>query len=437
MQLKNKVGAGNLRTGLIAAACALLSPAIRAQAPAAGDVEATQVDTGLLFYQEDADRVRNIGAVVKLTHDFGDERVVGATLAIDSLTGGSPNGAIASNSAQTFATPSSTNLSGIPGPGDDDKSALYTIAAGKQPLDTVFHDTRVAADLNWSQPLGIGNKMSVGGHFSGEFDFLSVSGNAAFSRDFNDKNTSLSLGASAEFDQIKPVGGAPVPGSVYSLQQKTAGDESKNVLGTQFGITQVLARNWVAQINLSMDRATGYLNDPYKILSRVAGTGAVSGYQFESRPDSRTRSSIYVGNKVALGRQVLDLSFRYGTDDWGINSSTIEAHYRIALRGAMYIEPQLRWYQQGAADFYRLYLTSADATTGPMSSDPRLADFTATTMGLKFGMPLANGDELSLRLVSYQQDAKQHTSSLSALTGLDLNPRLRAIVLQLGWRFGL
>jgi hypothetical protein len=130
------------------------------------------------------------------------------------------------------------------------------------------------------------------------------------------------------------------------------------------------------------------------------------------------------------------VSFRLGTDNWGIGSKTAELHYRIPLRSSMYIEPQLRWYQQDAADFYRLYLTSADPVASPMSADPRLGAFTARTVGLKLGIPLANGDEIGLRLEAYQQDPKQRISNLAALGGLDLNPRLRAMVLQFDWRFG-
>ena len=76
-----------------------------------------------------------------------------------------------------------------------------------------FHDLRVAGDLNWTQPVGIGNKLSVGAHLSKEYDFISASANGMFSHDFNNKNTTLGMGASAEFDQVKAVGGTPVAGT--------------------------------------------------------------------------------------------------------------------------------------------------------------------------------------------------------------------------------
>jgi len=428
MQLNERGAGESLRAGLMAATCALLAPVARAQVPAE---DPNQVDTGLLYYQEDGGRVRSIDAIVKLNRDLGDERVLGAQVSVDSLTGGSPNGAVAQKSAQTFATPSGSSLTQT---GRGEHSQVYSIAAGKQPLDTSFHDLRIAGDLNWTQPVGIGNKMSVGGHLSKEYDFISASANGMFSHDFNNKNTTLGVGASAEFDQVKAVGGAPVAGSSYTLFRKQDGSENKRVYGAQLGVTQVIARNWITQLNLSVDRSSGYLNDPYKILSLVNPTGVTTGYYFESRPDTHTRRSAYLGNKLALGRSVLDLSYRYGTDDWGIDSHTVEAKYRLRVGGSAYIEPQLRWYKQGAADFYRLFLTAAP--TGYLSADPRLAAFTAKTVGLKLGVPLANGQEVSVRLEGYQQDPKVRSSSLAGLSGLDLNPRLRAVVLQLDWRFG-
>jgi hypothetical protein len=413
----------------MAAACALLAPVVKAQAPSE---DANRIDTGLLYYQEDGGRVRSMDAIVKLNRDLGDERVLGAQLAVDSLTGGSPNGAVAQKFAQTFATPSGTSLTQAPR--REEHEQLYSIAAGRQPLDTTFHDLRIAGDLSWTQPVGIGNKLAVGGHLSKEYDFISASANGMFSHDFNNKNTTLGMGASAEFDQVKAVGGTPVPGTSYALLRKLDGSENKRVYGAQLGITQVIARNWITQLNLSVDRSSGYLNDPYKILSLVNATGVTTGYYFESRPDTHTRKSAYLGNKVALGSSVLDLAYRYGTDDWGIKSHTVEAKYRLRVGGSAYIEPQLRWYKQDAADFYRLFLTGSPA--GFMSADPRLAAFTAKTVGLKLGMPLANGDEVSVRLEGYQQDPKVRSSGLAGLSGLDLNPRLRAVVLQLDWRFG-
>ena len=164
------------------------------------------------------------------------------------------------------------------------------------------------------------------------------------------------------------------------------------------------------------------------------GSGSVTGYRYESRPHTRVRQSLYWGNKVALGPTVLDLSYRRGKDDWSINSDTVDAHWRIDVGRDMYLEPHVRWYRQSAADFYHLYMNQADPVPTYMSADPRLAAFTATTIGVKFGVKVGHTGELSLRLEEYQQKPTDRSSSLSGLQGLDLNPGVKAAIVQIGWR---
>ncbi len=450
MQLTNKPGA--LRLGLMAAACSLLAPTLPAQeAPSAlSDSDGSmKADVGLFHYSENGGRIQSLDAIVDLKRDYGDEHVLGAHLALDTLSGGSPNGALPQRAAQTFATPSGTSLQASTGTGPVTyttasgrtvaqlaKVTLYTTNAGALPLDPNFKDRREALDLSWSQPLGLDRHIAFGGHFSHEMDFLSVAGNAFISQDFNNKNSTLGVGLNAEFDQVKPIGGVPVAGSDYTLLQKTD-SRSKQVKGGQIGLTQVIARYWIVQANYSLDKSNGYLTDPYKIMSLVDGTGTVTGYAFERRPEDRTRRSFYVGNKVALGSTVLDVSYRHGMDSWGINTDTVDARYRFTVGNPdLYLEPHLRWYRQGKADFYSLYLDGSATLPTYMSADPRLAAFTGQTIGVKLGLLLANEQEVTFRLEGYQQDPSQRHSNLSALSGLDLNPALRSVVFQVNWRYG-
>jgi len=444
MQLKRSPGA--LRRGLMAATCSLLAPAAMAQSGAEGE-QPWQADAGLLYYKENGGRVQTAEPVVALRKDYGDERVLDLTFSFDSLSGGSPNGAIPSKKAQTFATPSGTSLkaaSGVPvtyttASGQTvatlSKVTLYTVAPGELPLDKNFYDRRLAVDIGWSQPLGANNHVSVGGHLSKELDFLSAGGSASISRDFDSKNTTLGLSVNGEIDSIQPIGGAPVEGSEYTLLEKQ-GHKSKDVLGAALGLTQVMTRIWVTQINLAYDSSHGYLTDPYKVVSVLDGSGANLGYRFETRPGDRTRESIYFGNKVAIGHTALDLSARHGKDSWGIKSDTVDARWRFNLsddEGALYLEPHARWYRQSAADFYSLYLDGGSALPAHYSADQRLAAFTGKTLGLKLGVPVGDTSEFSVRLESYQQTPKVTTSALPQLIGLDLNPGLKTVIFQVGW----
>jgi len=435
-----------LRLGLMAASCALLgAPVARSQVAPDGE-QPLLIDTGLLYYKEDQGRVQTIEPIVNLKKNYGDDHVLGVTLTFDSLTGGSPNGAIPSRKAQTFATPSGTSLqpvSGVPQTYTTPsgqvvallaKVTLYSVNPGQLPLDPNFHDRRIAADASWSQPMGLDTHASISGHLSNELDFNSAAVNGALSRDFNGKNTTVSGGFNLELDRINPIGGAPVGGTDY-IQLLKGGNKSKNLVGGLFGVTQVMSRRWVSQVNYTYDTSKGYLTDPYKIISVVDTTGASTGYRFENRPNTRTRQSVYVGNKVYLGGEVLDLSYRRGSDNWGIKSNTVDGRLRIDLGNDVYIEPHARWYRQAAADFYHLYLNQADALPTYMSADQRLAEFRATTFGLKLGIGFDGNNELSLRIEEYQQKAAQTSSSLANLQGLNLNPGLKSAIVQIGWRY--
>jgi hypothetical protein len=414
MQLKKN---SSVRLGLMTASCALLG----AQAPAvnaAGGESPLQIDTALLYYKENAGRVQTIEPVVELKKDFGDERILTGTLTFDSLTGGSPNGALPSRLVQTFTSAS--------------RGTTRTVVTGDLPLDKTFKDTRVAGDIGWSQPMGELSHVSFGGHLSKEYDFTSAGVNAGVSRDFNQKNTTLSFGVNAEFDSINPVGGAPVPLSNYALATKK-GTDSRNVHGALLGVTQVMSRYWLMSLNYSYDKSSGYMTDPYKIVTRVDATGATLGYLYESRPRDRARKSLYIGNKIALGSNVLDLSLRHGSDDWGVKSNMVDGRLHVRLDGDLFVEPHARWYHQNAADFYNLYITPSD-TPKYTSSDQRLAEFDGTTFGVKVGEKLYGIGEVSVSLETYNQTPKTHTSALTQLRGLDLNPGLRAVMFQVGWR---
>ena len=155
----------------------------------------------------------------------------------------------------------------------------------------------------WAQPgtapLTRVDQLSVGGKLSGEDDFFSATVNASIAHDFNEKNTTVSFGINDEYDSLRPIGGAPAAGTDYAWSEKM-GHKDKNGTGALLGVTQVITRNWLTEFNVSVDRFKGYLNDPYKITSIIDSAGNTTGYQYESRPDQRTRKSGYWGKSRCM-----------------------------------------------------------------------------------------------------------------------------------------
>lgn len=432
MQLKPK--SAPVRRALIAASCALLgnSRAHSQELPATNkEGSAGQIhwifDSAVAYYHEDG-RVQAIEPIVNASKDYQDGEVLNFNLTFDSLSGSSPNGALTSNQPQTFTGPS-----GKP-------KNRYTAAPGQLPADPHYSDQRFAFGGSWQMPWSPVSRWTIGGKVSIEDDFFSFTGDFSVAHDFNQKNTTLSLGVYDENDRLRPIGGEPLPGSDYELAQKS-GSPSKNDVGALFGLTQVMNRHWLAQVNLSADRFTGYLNDPYKILSVIDDGGATSGYLYERRPDQRTRESVYVENRIGGERESAAIALRYFTDSWGIHSDTARVRFRWWNPDrSQYWEPSFRWYRQSAADFYSPWISSSSLSgVTYASSDSRLGAFHALTYGLEYGMDL--GDEsdqprkFTVRVEYYRQTIDDRIPAPGPLQSLDLYPGLTAFLAQFGYRF--
>jgi hypothetical protein len=427
-----------LRRRLIAASCALLSTSA-ARSQEASDpglvgrlLKDWQFESALAYYHEDG-RIQAIEPVVSASHDYGDGGNVSLNLTFDSLSGSSPNGAVPTHAPQTFASPSAKSFASA--------RHAYTTAGGNLPVDPNYSDTRAAAGADWTLPLTRLSRVTLGGKVSIEDDFYSGTVNVSFAHDFNDKNTTVAFGVNEESDIIQPIGSTPVPLSDYAAFAKE-GNKSKNGVGALLGVTQVMTRNWLTQLNVSVDRFSGYLNDPYKIVSVLDAAGDTTGYLYENRPDARTSRSAYLENRVGGAHASVDLSLRYLTDTWGIRSETAQVRTRLwSPAREQYIEPTVRWYHQSAADFFTPWLAGADqGNTQYVSSDPRLATFHALTYGLKYGYELGDklhrpSSEFTVRLEYYQQTLAIDKSVPGALQGLDLYPGLKAVLVQFGFSY--
>lgn len=396
-------------------------------------------NTSVLYYGEDAGRVKDYSVKAIAQRMYVDDRILTLGVTIDGLTGATPSGAITQDVIQTLTQPSG--------------NAVYDVPAGVYPLDDTFLDTRVALTANWQQPVGNSSLFNIGASASKEFDYTHVGLNAKFATDFNKRNTTLSAGIAIARDQIDPEGGVPTPFSsmldVGDLSNRL-GTDSKNILDVVVGVSQVISRNLVVQANYSYSYSDGYLNDPYRILSMVDGvsgdtiartpTPGVAGpsheYIFESRPDERTKHSLYTQAKYYMGGKVLDASYRYMTDDWNIDSHTVDLHYRWPVGASKYLEPHLRFYSQNEAEFYRLSLVNGVAPPVNASADYRLGDFDALTVGVKFGWKTSGDNDMSIRVEWYQQSGSVPANLIIGnQAGRNNYPDLNALIVQFSYRF--
>lgn len=437
-----KIGAA-----LAAATCSLLGTAAPGVSLAADAEPKWDIDSAFLYYGESDGRVKDLSLSAHATRDFGDERKLGLDLSVDSLTGASPNGAIASGGAQTFTSPSGRKA--------------YSTPAGEIPLDDTFLDTRFAVAGSWSQPFARLYTVNTGLSVSSEYDYQHIGANFGLTRDFNQRNTTLSAALAYARDNIKPVGGLPIPlaqmpdavdDDDVPPGNRLDGSDSKSVLDVLLGVTQVLGRHTVLRINFSYSDSSGYLTDPYKILSVVdpvtgdligrtpapGASGPNGVYRFESRPDSRRKQAVYAEMRRDFSGKVLQVGYRYSTDDWEVDSHTLESRLRLPFGSASYLEPHVRYYQQTAASFYRYSLANATPLPEFASADARLSDMSAVTVGLKFGHETAGGNEWNARLEFYRQTAEVPNEVLIGnQIGNPQMPDFDAVILQFGYHFKL
>ena len=413
-----------IREGLAAAACTLIGAG-------AAHARTVDVDTALLFYSE-FDRVSLAEGVVNLSKVLDEHRTLSGRVVFDALTGASANGALPSDRAQTFTSPSG--------------ESSYTVQPGDTPLDKSFRDTRIAFSGNLQQQLDRLTLLTTGAEFSTELDYQSIGINALLARDFFKRNTTLSAGLSLAHDTNRPQGGIPVAFARMApagfAQPRNGESDGKNLFDVLAGVTQVLSPSMLVQVNYSRGHVSGYQTDPYKVVSVAESTpgpdlGRPVQTLYERRPDRRTKQSVYGKLKRSVGEGAVDLSYRYLWDDWGIRSQTVELLVHAPLGPNRFLEPSVRYYHQKKADFYRRSLLSGAALPDFASADYRLGTFDAVTAALQFGGSLERDRSFNVRLGYYlQMGDNSPPEAIGVQRGLDLFPNVGALFGELTYGFG-
>lgn len=432
--------ASALRKSLASATCALLAvPCAQAEDP--HEIGDWDVSAAFLLYNE-SDRVQALEPVISATRLLDTDESISFKLTLDTLTGASGSGAVPSKVPQTFTRPSG--------------KGSYLTPVNTLPLDDTFKDTRVALAATWNRSSFWGTESELGFNVSNEYDYLSLGASASFAKSVNNKNTTFSAGLAFASDTIEPVGGVPLafarmqaPGAA---QIRESGSENKTTIDVIVGFTQVVDVNSLFQLNYSSSTTDGYLSDPYKVVSIVDPvTGApvfdntqkpdLPNVVFENRPDTRTRHSVYGQYKRYLqGRgDILDTSYRFMLDDWGVQSHTIELKYRLSLSQRRFLQPRLRLYQQGAADFYTPFFRSGEEPgvgedSQHASADYRLGEFTGYTLGVEFGQ-VNQRNSWSVGFEYYLQSGNEPVGKIGDLQELELYPDVDALMFRLLYDF--
>lgn len=234
--------------------------------------------------------------------------------------------------------------------------------------------------------------LNFGGGFSQEQDYTSRFANMNLSFDFNKKLTTLNLGANVTFDVVEPSNVNPDCSTGIITNEKTGEVSGANCHKTSqqylLGLSQVLDKDSLLQLNMTVNYSEGYLSDPYKqvYFYNVSNPLRVSDIQNDKRPRDKIQFAWlaqYVRHFDVLNHAALHADYRFATDDWGINSHTTEISWHQPIGGGFQLIPRFRYYSQDNADFYAPVFSGTHKDFSAYSSDYRLAGFGALSGGLK------------------------------------------------------
>ena len=408
-------GPTRLREALNAAALALLlAPAASAETGVTD-----QIDVTTLFYGEQ-NRAQVVEPVVRAMRLFPDGQALSFQIGIDVITGASPSGALPSGSVETHTSASGRTIA---------------TKAGDIPL-VRFEDHRFALDGEWTKPLSRILTSVVAAHASTEKDYQSFGASGKLSVDLMNRLLTVSAGAGYNHDEVFPVGGTPDGLSDGTVLHP--GRNQKKVANYYLGVSRVLSRQWLVGLNASRTNESGYLTEPYKVLTiENFPRGVPSGELTDKRPSTRVRTSGLLTSVYHLTNDVLYTSYRYYKDTWQVRSNTVDLKYRHELGDGLWIEPLGRYYKQTAASFYTVGLIGNQPLPEFATADYRLGPLQTITLGATFGFRIGDRPaEWTLRGEYIRQTGDSHpANAIGVQQTFDLAPTLNTFAVVLGYSF--
>jgi len=374
--------------------------------------------SGLYYSENDRVDVKKIHS--KITKQLNEDHILRTDLIYDTMSGASPNGRIFTDNA----TSESITITTASGFAFD--ATNTTNAASNKTWLTEFEDTRKAINLEWEYKASrtITTSLGVGTSHEDDYESYTASGNVVF--EFNQKRSSLNIGAAIANDTIKAGGGIPEGLGVLTCnnvpsfhpdwldcdtEPKFFKPAEKIVTDYIIGLTQIWDRRTVIQINYGFGKEDGYLTDPYKQVSVVKASYGESAVLYEKRPDTRNTNSLFFKFvNVPFNQLALNFSYRYFWDDWDVRAHTADGRLRIKLSDRVYIQGHGRLHRQSAASFFDKQI-SADNNSpnyyfekpNYLSADSRLSKLIGATAGVKVGVKIDDDIDVSARVEHMQQ----------------------------------
>ncbi len=273
---------------------------------------------------------------------------------------------------------------------------------------------------------------------SKESDYRSNAFAFRLNREFFNKNTLVSAGASFAFDEV-----------LATPFTSIAENQDKDSIDFFLAVSQVLGPNTVVDFNFGYGHSSGYLSDPYRQISQTStldvvtpvGTFPVTDtFDFpENRPGAIDRWVARVSAKHFFedASGALHGSYRFFANSNSLTGHTFELKWVQEFGKQFRVAPYLRYYQQTGTEFYQPFLTGTginghgrnDGKSPFYSSDYRLSALDSLTYGLQFSYSPLERISIDLQLERYEMSGRDKS------TPSIFFPSANVISLGLQWNF--
>ena len=180
--------------------------------------------------------------------------------------------------------------------------------------------------------------VSINGIYGAEADYTSTTLATQLSVPFAKNNTIVQAGFVRSRDRVSP--------------ENRTWNRSLDVTTWSGGLTQVLGRRFILQLDASYTQNRGFQSDSYMVVS-IIGSDKISTFE-PAHPDARDRKAIGLRANYKLdARNALKLGYRYYSDDWDVRSHTATAHLDHRYDSGVVVGTGLRLYSQSDAFFFQ------------------------------------------------------------------------------------
>ena len=305
-----------------------------------------------------------------------------------------------------------------------------------------WQEVRQAGDLAGEyKPHDLG--IDIGGSVSREPDYLSLGAFGTVTKDFDEKNWTLTFGYGYSHDTAGRCGadGVCTPFSVFARQLDRSAFNG--------GITWIVDAATIGSLSLDLVLENGDQSKPYRYIpmfspdvaataQRGASIGWVNAYRLPERPLEQLplelRRTAVTGHYAhRFDGSTLRLEERIYDDDWGLVASTTDSRWILDLGRRVAIWPHVRLHAQSSVVFWkRAYVSTSSAAwdlpeyrTGDRELGPLVTFGTGLGARVYLGSK-GRPDQFALQLswdgmfTSYLDDLyiTQRTAMLGALTFL-------------------